>query len=271
MKWSRTLLVLAVALAAAVALLAGAGRAYAPPTPTFTDIAAGLEGVESGSVAWGDYNSAAEIAFSASDYSIGEDGRQATITIDRNGLTAIPTSVQFATASGTATESSNYRAVSKTVSFAAGETQETVAVPIIDDARHEPNKTVLLKLSSPSAGAVLGTPSTATLTIIDNDPLSIAGKIVSCRLSRKSFKRSRAAKVKLTCAFNPKSRLFDYALSIKRGARWAAVTSGRKTGSFATCTLTVKQLFARKPVKRGVYRLRLSAEASSRTLGFAVR
>jgi len=270
MKRSRTLLVLAVVLAAAAAQLVGTERAYAPLTPTFTDALAKPTGVRSDPVAWGDYNSAPVIAFSASDYSIGEDGRQATITITRNGQTAVPNSVEFATASGTATEGSDYRAVSQTVSFVGGEAQETVAVPIIDDAKHEANETVLLKLSSPSAGAVLGSPRTATLTIVDNDPLSIAGKIVSCKLSKKIFRRSLAAKVRLTCSFNPRSKLLDFALSIKRRARWSAVSSGRKTGLFASYTLTAKQLFGRRPVRRGSYRLRLSAEANSRTLGFRV-
>jgi len=36
-------------------------------------------------------------------------------------------------------------------------------------------------------------------------------------------------------------------------------------------TLTVKRLFAGKPIKRGHYRLKLSADKNSKTLSFAVR
>ena len=55
MNRSRIILVLAVVLAAAVAQLSGARRAVAA-SPAFADIGAGLAAVQSGSVAWGDYN-----------------------------------------------------------------------------------------------------------------------------------------------------------------------------------------------------------------------
>ena len=60
-------------------------------------------------------------------------------------------------------------------------------------------------------------------------------------------------------------------LSIKKGAKWVVVKSARKTGSFKTYTLTVKQLFAGKPLKRGSYRLKLSADKNSKTLGFTIK
>ena len=59
-------------------------------------------------------------------------------------------------------------------------------------------------------------------------------------------------------------------LSIKKGSKWVVVKSARKTGSFTKYTLTVKKLFAGKPVKRGTYRLKLSADKNSKTLGFKV-
>jgi hypothetical protein len=50
------------------------------------------------------------------------------------------------------------------------------------------------------------------------------------------------------------------------------VKSVKKTGFYkAKYTLTVKKLFAGKPVKRGAYRLELSADKNSKTLKFKVK
>ena len=60
--------------------------------------------------------------------------------------------------------------MTQTVSFANGDTaNKTVSIPIVNDTSVEPNETVNLALSSPTGGATLGSPSTAVLTITDND------------------------------------------------------------------------------------------------------
>ena len=97
------------------------------------------------------------------------------------------------------------------------------------------------------------------------------GKLSSAKLSKKSFTVSLAAKVKLSCKFSPKSKIFRYVLSLKKGKKWTVVKSVRKTGSFTKLTRTVKQLLAGKPIKRGTYRLKLSADKNSKLLGFRVR
>ncbi|MGD0167704.1 MAG: hypothetical protein ABSC51_10545, partial [Gaiellaceae bacterium] len=93
------------------------------------------------------------------------------------------------------------------------------------------SKTVKLSLSSPSSGAVLGTQKTATLTILDNDsappPAKLPGKLTSAKLSKKSFPSSLAGKVKLTCIFSPKSKVFRYVLS--RASSPRAVGSGPRS------------------------------------------
>ena len=214
------------------------------------------------------------LAFSSATYSVGEASGHATVTINRTGLTTGSDSVHFATANGTATAGSDYTAVGQTVTFAAGETSKTVAIPITNDTLVESSETVLLSLSSPSSGATLGSPNSAALTIVDNDAapatLVASGKIVSAKLSKKSFPSSQAGKVKLSCKFAPKSKTFRWVLSIKKGKKWTVWKSVKKTGSFKTYTLTVKKLFAGKSVKRGSYRLKLSADKNSKTLTFKV-
>jgi hypothetical protein len=213
-------------------------------------------------------------AFSSATYSAGEASGHATVTINRTGSTSSSDSVHFATANGTATAGSDYTAVGQTVTFAAGETSKTVSIPITNDTLVESSETVLLSLSSPSSGATLGSPSSATLTIVDNDAapatLVASGKIVSAKLSKKSFPSSQAGKVKLSCKFAPKSKTFRWVLSIKKGKKWTVWKSVKKTGSFKTYTLTVKKLFAGKSIKRGSYRLKLSADKNSKTLTFKV-
>jgi len=214
-------------------------------------------------------------AFSLATYSVNENGGSANVTINRTGLTSGTDSVHFATANGSAQAGSDYTAVNQTVTFASGETAKTVSVPITNDTAHEASETVLLSLSSPSSGATLGSPSTAILTITDNDvapppPAKASGKIASCKLAKASFTAAQAGKVKLTCKFSPKSKLFKWVLSRKKGTKWVLVKSVRKTGSFKTYAITIKKLFAGKPVKRGTYRLKLSADKNSKTLGFRV-
>src|SRR5262249_27212350 len=63
----------------------------------------------------------------------------------------------------------DYLAQSGTLHFAAGETQQTFRVPLLDNGFVEGNKTVNVTLSSPSGGAVLGLQPNALLTIRDNE------------------------------------------------------------------------------------------------------
>ena len=110
------------------------------------------------------------LQFSTGTYSVNENGGGATITITRTGGSSGSVGAHFATSNGTATDGSDYTAVTQTVLFANGDaTNKTVAVPVLDDMLVEANETVNLTLSSPTGGATLGNPATAVLTIVDND------------------------------------------------------------------------------------------------------
>ena len=58
--------------------------------------------------------------------------------------------VDYATSDGTATAGSDYTAASGTLTFAAGETEKTVSVPVLDDAHDEGSETLTLTLSNAS-------------------------------------------------------------------------------------------------------------------------
>jgi Ca2+-binding RTX toxin-like protein len=111
------------------------------------------------------------LAFSASIYSVNENGTPiATITIVRTGGSDGIVSATLTPSNGTASAPGDYNSSPITVNFAAGQTSQTVTIPIVDDNIFEGNETVNLTLSSPTGGATLGTQTSATLTIVDNDP-----------------------------------------------------------------------------------------------------
>ena len=80
--------------------------------------------------------------------------------------------VDYATSDGTATAGSDYTATSGTLSFAAGESEKTVSVPVFDDGHDEGSETLTLTLSNPS-GAYLADGS-AIGTINNSDPMPLA-------------------------------------------------------------------------------------------------
>jgi hypothetical protein len=104
--------------------------------------------------------------FSSANYSILKTGVAATITVLRTDNTNTTTSVNFATADGTAVAGTDYFATNGTIVFTNGETVKTFSVPVVDTTAVQPDKTVLLQLSNPTNGILIA-PYAATLTIHD--------------------------------------------------------------------------------------------------------
>lgn len=109
------------------------------------------------------------VQFSATTYSVNEADGFATITVMLSASTTLTVTVNYATSDGTANEGSDYDSTSGTLTFNPGQTNQTFTVPIIDDNLDEPDETISLTLSNPNSAATLGTPSNATLTIVDDD------------------------------------------------------------------------------------------------------
>lgn len=115
--------------------------------------------------------------FGSASYSVSEGGGSVTITVTRTGGSDGSVSVEYATSDATAQAGTDYQATSGTLTFAHRETTKTFVVPIINDSVVEGNETVNLRLSNPTGGATLGSPSTATLTITDNDSAPNPGQV----------------------------------------------------------------------------------------------
>ena len=213
----------------------------------------------------------ATLSLSETSYTVNEKDRHATVEIERSGATYYAASVHFSTADGSAHAGSDYEAVSKDVTFAPGETEKKISIAIISDDASEQTESVSLHLSSPSGGAVIGSPGSATLLISDS---SGATAKISAHLTRASFKRSQAAAVKLVYKVSNarKSDDFGYRLSIHKRSGWVTVRRvAKSTCKSGSHTMTIKQLFASRPIRVGKYSLRLAAGSDSKLLAFRVK
>ncbi len=86
-----------------------------------------------------------------------------------NRAASVTVTVDYATRDGTAAAGEDYTFTRGTLSFAAGELEKTVSVPILDDAVDEGEEIFTLKLTNPR-GAAIGD-GEATGTIENSDPL----------------------------------------------------------------------------------------------------
>ncbi|HET7091028.1 MAG TPA: Calx-beta domain-containing protein, partial [Anaerolineae bacterium] len=108
------------------------------------------------------------VQFSAAAFSVAENAGPAVMTVTLSAPSAFTATVNLATSNSTASSADDYAAVPSGLTFAPGATRVSFTVPITDDVFEEPNESVTLALSVPN-NATLGTPHSATLTILDND------------------------------------------------------------------------------------------------------
>jgi len=106
----------------------------------------------------------ATIEFAHPRYVIRPTAQIAQIALRRAGNTNPPVSVDFATQDETAVAGTHYADKTGPISFAAGQTQQIVVIPVLGGPRKDENKVVRLLLSNPSDGAALGR-STAELVL----------------------------------------------------------------------------------------------------------
>jgi subtilisin family serine protease len=120
------------------------------------------------------------IQLSSASYTVNEGAGHANITLTRTGDLTSDSTVSLTTSDTAGTQSCGTANTGKASSrcdyvgtfgvaqFAAGESAKTVTIPIIDDAFLEGNETFGLAISN-GLGTNIGSQTTATVTIIDND------------------------------------------------------------------------------------------------------
>ncbi len=107
------------------------------------------------------------VTIAATNANAAEPSTTGTFTVTRTGATTAALAVNFAT-TGTATSGTDYTSIGTSVSIPIGQPSATITVTPIDDALAESTETVIVTLSA-NAAYTLGSPSTATVNIADND------------------------------------------------------------------------------------------------------
>jgi uncharacterized repeat protein (TIGR01451 family) len=120
------------------------------------------------------------VQLSSNSYSVSEAAGHFTITVIRSGDISGPASVDYETSdtsgltncdvmTGNASQRCDYTAIAGTLNFAAGDSLASFDIPVINDVYVEGPETFTLTLDDPTGGGLLGSISSATLTITDND------------------------------------------------------------------------------------------------------
>lgn len=115
-----------------------------------------------------------ELVLSSGSYTAAERGA-AVVHVRRTGGTTGTATVVYATANLTAVSGIDYTASSGTLTFNADDTFKTIRVQILSDGAVEAHEAFSVSLASPS-GATLGSPSVATVTLVDDEAPALVGQ-----------------------------------------------------------------------------------------------
>ena len=109
---------------------------------------------------------AGSLQLSTSSYNVAQSGGSVTVTVNRTGGSTGAITVAYATANGTAVAGTDYTAASGTLQWADGDAaSKTFSVAVSNASAFPGSRSFTVALSSPSGGATLSTPSSATVTI----------------------------------------------------------------------------------------------------------
>ncbi|HYX26938.1 MAG TPA: Calx-beta domain-containing protein, partial [Pyrinomonadaceae bacterium] len=111
------------------------------------------------------------LQLSSATYQVNENGGSIDVHVTRTGGSDGAVSIDYGTAPNSATAGSDYTTASGTLNWADGDaTDKIVTITILDDTVYENDENFSISISNPRGGAALGSPSTASIAIIENDP-----------------------------------------------------------------------------------------------------
>ena len=108
------------------------------------------------------------VEFASASITAAEGAGVVEITVRRNGDTTGETTIRYAVVDGTALQGYDVNTVIGELTFAPGESSRVIRILITDDAFVEGAENLRVNLSDP-AGGVLGSQTSLTVTITDND------------------------------------------------------------------------------------------------------
>ena len=121
-----------------------------------------------------DNDFAGALSFGAGTFASSEFGF-VTLSVHRPATAnAGPVTVAYATVDGTAKAGIDYQPTAGVLTFGPGALVVSFTVPVLPNTLDTPDRSFTVALSSPTGGATLGSPSTATVQIHDND---VAGTV----------------------------------------------------------------------------------------------
>ena len=115
-----------------------------------------------------DDDNAPSVQFVSTSSSGAESVASVNLAVQLSAASGKTVAVNYAATGGTAVSPDDYTIAGTQLTFAPGETSKNIVVTVVDDAVAESNETVIVTLSGPS-NATLGTNTTYTYTITDND------------------------------------------------------------------------------------------------------
>ncbi|HEX7330044.1 MAG TPA: Calx-beta domain-containing protein [Pyrinomonadaceae bacterium] len=130
---------------------------------------------------------------SISDVSVNEGNSGTTSAVFNVTLSSASTqtvSVSYATADGTATNSSDYVAASGTLTFDPGQTSKQITIPVVGDTILEPNENFFLNLSSPVNATLADSQGVGTI-VNDDAPPTISISDVSVNETKSGITQAR--------------------------------------------------------------------------------
>ena len=103
------------------------------------------------------------------DVTVAEDGGSAVFSVRLRGESTVAVTVGYTTLDGTADAGTDYTGSSGRLTFRAGESRKTIAVPVVDDSEEEENETFTVQLSDARNATLLDGEGTATIRDDDGD------------------------------------------------------------------------------------------------------
>ena len=111
------------------------------------------------------------LAISGTRVNEGQSGvTSASLTVSLSAAASQPVSVNYSIVNGTALAGSDYQASSGTLSFAPGQTSQTISIPVIGDTTVEPDENFQVQLSNPQ-NANLSTTRSALIDLLNDDTI----------------------------------------------------------------------------------------------------